>query len=57
MFVSDSRISVSIDVDTWVLVIFRVAKQDEARYECHVNSDPPGKLAIQLAVQGRSNLH
>ena len=56
VFVSDSRISVYIDVDTWVLVLLKVSAEDEATYECHVNSDPPKKLAIHLIVQGKSNL-
>jgi len=51
VFVSDSRISVYIDVDTWVLVLLKVCAEDEATYECHVNSDPPRKLAIHLIVQ------
>ena len=50
---SDSRISVYIDVDTWVLVLLKVSADDEATYECHVNSDPPKKLAIHLIVQGK----
>ena len=49
---SDSRISVYIDVDTWVLVLMKVSAADEATYECHVNSDPPRKLAIHLIVEG-----
>ena len=53
---SDSRISVYIDVDTWVLVLLKVSAEDEATYECHVNSDPPKKLAIHLIVQGKLNL-
>ena len=52
VFVSDSRISVYIDVDTWVLVLLKVMGEDEGTYECHVNSDPPQKLAIHLIVQG-----
>ena len=52
VFVSDSRISVYIDVDTWVLVLLKVSADDEGAYECHVNSDPPKKLAIHLIVQG-----
>ena len=52
VFVSDSRISVYIDVDTWVLVMMKVRGEDEGTYECHVNSDPPQKLAIHLIVQG-----
>jgi len=51
VFVSDSRISVYIDVDTWVLVLMKVSAEDEATYECHVNSDPPRKLAIHLIVE------
>jgi len=51
VFVSDSRISVYIDVDTWVLVLLKVMGEDEGTYECHVNSDPPQKLAIHLIVQ------
>ena len=53
---SDSRISVYIDVDTWVLVLLKVSADDEATYECHVNSDPPKKSAIHLIVQGNLNL-
>ena len=30
----------------------RVGAPDEAKYECHVNSEPPLKLAICLTVQG-----
>ena len=30
----------------------RVGAPDEAKYECHVNSEPPQKLAICLTVQG-----
>ena len=41
-----------IDVDTWVLVLLKVSAEDEATYECHVNSDPPQKLATHLIVQG-----
>ena len=49
---SDSRISVFIEVDTWVLVISKVSPSDEATYECHVNAEPPKKLEIHLVVQG-----
>ena len=49
---SDSRINVYIDVDTWVLVLYKVVPADEATYECHVNSDPPQKVAIHLFVKG-----
>ena len=52
VFVSDSRISVSIHVDTWVLVLYRVEPEDEATYECHVNSEPPQKVSIHLFVKG-----
>lgn len=52
MFVSDSRVNVFIDVDTWVLVIYKVVPQDEATYECHVNAEPPQKVAIHLFVKG-----
>ena len=45
---SDSRISVYIDVGTWVLVLLKVSSDDEGTYECHVNSDPTKKLAIHL---------
>lgn len=51
VFVSDSRFRVYIDIDTWVLVIQRVGAADRATYECHVNSEPPLKLAIRLSVQ------
>ena len=54
---SDSRISVYIDVDTWVLVLMKVSAEDEATYECHVNSDPPRKLAIHLIVEGISTFN
>ena len=55
---SDSRINVYIDVDTWVLVLYKVVPADEATYECHVNSDPPQKVAIHLFVKGKcANLH
>ena len=50
---SDSRINVYIDVDTWVLVLYKVVPADEATYECHVNSDPPQKVAIHLFVKGK----
>ena len=53
MFVSDSRINVYIDVDTWVLVLYKVVPADEATYECHVNADPPQKVAIHLFVKGK----
>ena len=52
VFVSDSRINVYIDVDTWVLVLYKVVPADEATYECHVNADPPQKVAIHLFVKG-----
>ena len=37
VFVSDSRINVYIDVDTWVLVLYKVVPADEALYKCYVN--------------------
>ena len=43
-----------IDVDTWVLVLYNVRQEDEATYECHFNSEPPQKLAIELSVRGRT---
>ena len=58
VFVSDSRITVYIDVDTWVLVLYKVIPEDRATYECHFNSEPAQKLAINLSVRGKklSNL-
>ena len=53
VFVSDSRINVYIDVDTWVLVLYKVVPADEATYECHVNADPPQKVSIHLFVKGK----
>ena len=52
VFVSDSRITVYTEVDTWVLVLYNVIPEDQAKYECHFNSDPSQKLAINLNVQG-----
>ena len=52
VFVSDSRVNVYIDIDTWVLVLYKVNPADEAKYECHVNADPPQKVAINLFVKG-----
>ena len=56
VFVSDSRINVYIDVDTWVLVLYKVVPADEATYECHVNADPPQKVSIHLFVKGKQKL-
>ena len=52
MFVSDSRINIYNDIDTWVLVLYQVTPEDQATYQCHLNSDPGQKLAINLNVRG-----
>ena len=52
VFVTDSRISVYIDANTWVLVLYKVIPEDQATYECYVNSKRPQKLAINLNVKG-----
>ena len=49
---TDSRISVYIDANTWVLVLYKVIPEDQATYECYVNSKRPQKLAINLNVKG-----
>ena len=52
MFVSDSRVNVYIDIDTWVLVLYKVLPEDQGTYQCHINSDPGQKLSINLNVKG-----
>lgn len=56
MFVSDSRINVYIDIDTWVLVLYNVTPSDQATYECHLNSEPPQKLTMHLTVRGKQDM-
>ena len=53
MFVTDSRISLYIDGNTWVLVLYKVIPEDQATYECHVNSERSQKLAINLSIKGK----
>ena len=52
VFVSDSRVNVYIDIDTWVLVLYKVLPEDQGTYQCHINSDPGQKLSINLNVKG-----
>ena len=49
---TDSRISVYVDANTWVLVLYKVIPEDQATYECYVNSERTQKLAINLNVEG-----
>ena len=57
VFVSSRRVSVSRELDTWVLRLARVRPGDSGHYSCHLNR--PGSalsLSLSLEVKGKPSL-